>query len=168
MTPRSQSLDRFEALLTRHDSATAALEAWCRTEGIAQGQPIRAAVEQAGERELPPADRALLRMSGTQVPDYRHVRLTCGGTVLSEAHNWYVADRLRDDMRLQLADSDTPFGKIAAPLHFTRTILSSRRGGGAGCPAGTVLTQRAMLTLPDGRPLALLVECYTSAIIPRG
>jgi hypothetical protein len=94
---------------------------------------------------------------------YRHVRLSCGPVVLSEAHNWYLPSRLTPAMNTALATSDTPFGKVAAPLHFTRLALDARRGRAPSCPANTVLSHRALLRLPDGRPLALVVECYTAA-----
>jgi hypothetical protein len=98
---------------------------------------------------------------------YRHVRLSCGDVVLSEAHNWYLPGRLTPAMNAALAASDTPFGKVAAPLHFTRRPLDSRRGRAPACPADTVLSHRALLRLPDGQPLALVVECYTSANLGR-
>ncbi len=62
-----------------------------------------------------------------------------------------------------LASSQTPFGKVAAALNFSRERLASLRGPGFGCPAGTIVSHRARLRLPDGKPLALVVECYTRA-----
>jgi hypothetical protein len=165
MTPRRGDLDRFEATLAAHESATKALEAWCRAEGLASGQPIRAVVDQDAPRALPPEVAGLA--GGGELTGYRHVRLTCGDAVLSQAHNWYAEGRLSEDMRRALASSDVPFGTAAAPLGFTRRLLSSTRGAGEGCPAGTVLTQQAMLVLPDGATLALLVECYTGAVLPQ-
>lgn len=94
---------------------------------------------------------------------YRHVRLSCGASVLSVAHNWYVPSRLSPDMNEALETSDTPFGKVVAPLRFTRERLASERGPAEGCPKDTILSHRAVLRLPDGRPLSLVVECYTRA-----
>ena len=94
---------------------------------------------------------------------YRHVRLACGTNVLSEAHNWYVPGRLTPAMNAALAATTIPFGKVAAPLGFRRERLDSKRGARPECPRGTILSHRALLRLPDGRPLALLVECYTRA-----
>lgn len=117
----------------------------------------------------PPADlRRLLGADAQTAIGYRHVRLSCGAppagpVVLSEAHNWYLPSRLTAEMNATLAGSDTPFGKVAAPLHFARERLDSRRGRAPACPARTVLSHRALLRLPDGRPLALVVECYTAA-----
>lgn len=160
------AIDRFEALLAANDSATAVLEQWCRANGIGPSRDIRAVLV-AGAAEQPPADlRQILQASADERIGYRHVRLMCGELVLSQAQNWYASERLTPDMNQALETTDTPFGKVAAPLGFARTRLSSNRGAGADCPAGTVLAQRALLRLPDGRPLALLVECYTGAIIP--
>ena len=167
VTPLASDLDRFEATLAAHESATKALEAWCRSEGLASDMPIRAMVARGAQRR-PPADTQRLVGDGAgSLTSYRHVRLTCGETVLSEAHNWYAAGRLGEDMRRALETSDIPFGRAAAPLGFRRRLLSSTRGALGDCPAGTVLTQQAMLVLPDGAPLALLVECYSAAVLPR-
>ncbi|HMO67078.1 MAG TPA: hypothetical protein PKE25_00155 [Novosphingobium sp.] len=156
-------LSRLEATLASHDSATLALENWCQARGLADPPAIRAEPE-AGAAAAPPADLAsLLALSADEAPAYRRVALTCGDAVLSRAHNWYVPARLTPAMNAELAMSTTPFGKVAAPLGFRRERLDSQRGAAPGCPAGTLLSHRARLILPDGRPLALLVECYTPA-----
>lgn len=168
VTPPASDLDRFEATLAAHESATKALETWCRTEKPLLNDPIRAVVARGAQRRLP-ADATRLAGEGAgSLTGYRHVRLTCGDTVLSEAHNWYAAGLLTEDMRRALDASDVPFGRAAAPLGFRRRLLSSTRGALGDCPAGTVLTQQAMLVLPDGAPLALLVECYSAAVLPKG
>ncbi|MFM6832719.1 MAG: hypothetical protein ACKOVA_20640, partial [Novosphingobium sp.] len=91
------------------------------------------------------------------------VRLTCGDTVLSVAHNWYVPARLTPEMNRTLETTDAPFGKVVAPLGFRRERLASRRGRMAECPEGTILSHRAVLRLLDGRAISLVVECYTRA-----
>jgi hypothetical protein len=96
---------------------------------------------------------------------YRHVRLACGASVLSEADNWFVPARLTPEMNRTLAGTDTPFGKVAAPLGFRRERLEARRGRAPGCPPRTVLSHRALLRLPSGAPLALVTECYTRAVL---
>jgi len=95
------------------------------------------------------------------------VRLTCGDAVLSVAHNWYVPARLTPKMNHALETSDTPFGKVVAPLGFRRERLGSQRGRMAECPVGTVLSHRAVLKLADGRAISLVVECYTRANLSR-
>lgn len=92
---------------------------------------------------------------------YRHVRLTCGDTVLSVAHNWYVPARLSQAMNQTLETTDIPFGKVVAPLGFHRERLSQMRGRMDECPAGTILSHRAMLRLADERAISLVIECYT-------
>ncbi|WP_221774198.1 hypothetical protein [Novosphingobium flavum] len=149
-------LPRFEKTLAAQDSATAALGAWCEARHIASPARITAS-RIRGDDAPPPAE-----LAGANA-GYRHVRLSCGNSVLSEAHNWYSRDLLTPEMNRVLDTTDTPFGTVVAPLHFRRERLSSTRGAAAGCPAGTILSHRARLTLPGGQPLALLVECYTRA-----
>lgn len=97
---------------------------------------------------------------------YRHVALTCGDRVLSEAHNWYVRARLSQAMNHALDTSDIPFGRVAAPLHFRREAQGRQRGL---CPTGAAITtHRALLRLADDAPLALVVECYTAANLAGG
>jgi hypothetical protein len=154
----------FEATLAADPSATAALGQWCARQQIAKPARISAAPIASPATTTPPADiRHVLNLPADQAPGYRHVRLSCGHSILSEAHNWYVPARLTPAMNAVLASTDTPFGKVAAPLGFTRERLSSQHGRGPGCPAGTILTHRALLRLPAGQPLALVVECYTRA-----
>ena len=153
----------FEANLAAHASATAALQKWCEQRGIAPGASI--AVEfVTGADAAPPAGlSATLGIAADAPLGYRHVKLTCGAHVLSEAHNWYVPARLTPEMNRQLATSQVPFGRVAASLNFTREPLASTRRGDPGCPVGAISTHRALLRLPDGSPLALVVECYTEA-----
>lgn len=154
------SLADFSKALAARDSATAALQQWCEARRIAAPARIRA-IRVTGSTPAPPADLSRkLRLRRHEAFALRHVRLTCGDAVLSEAFNWYVPGRLTSEMNRALASSDTPFGTVAAPLRFRRQRLGTAI---AQCPAGTILAHRARLRLPDGRPLALLVECYTPA-----
>lgn len=153
----------FEANLAAHASATAALQLWCDQRGIAPGAAIEVEFV-SGADAVPPADlRTTLSVGADEVLGYRHVKLTCGTHVLSEAHNWYVPARLTPDMNRQLAESRVPFGRVAASLKFTREPLASSRRGDPGCPVGAISTHRALLRLTQGSPLALVVECYTEA-----
>ena len=158
-------LDSFEAALAAQDSATAVLTEWCAARGIADPAKIIAQPVE-GDDALPAPDLAQTLGVSDEAPlGYRHVRLSCGGKTLSEAHNWYVPARLTAAMNETLATTHTPFGTVAAPLGFRRERLGSVRARLAGCPADTVLAQRALLRLPSGEVLALLTECYTSAIL---
>lgn len=102
---------------------------------------------------------------GTEIV-YRHVRLYCGDTVLSQAHNWYLPDRLTAEMNRQLAETDVPFGRVVASLEFRRFPLKTGRTDHA-CPADMVLANRSVLRLPDGQALALVIECYTAATLSK-
>ncbi|MEP7223163.1 MAG: hypothetical protein ABI673_10925 [Novosphingobium sp.] len=160
-------LARFEAALAAQDSATAALAGWCVAQGFARDPVITAQIVRGKDAVPPPDLRGLLEVGAAEAIAYRHVRLSCGATVLSEAHNWYVPARLTADMNALLAGSDTPFGKVAAPLRFRRVPLATAGGRIAPCPPGTISTHRALLRLPEGEPLALVVECYTPANLSR-
>lgn len=158
--PHTKLIDQFEATLSSTDSATMALTQWCEQRKLAPEARISATLVK-GEDALPAPD--LPDTLGTETPGYRHVRLSCGPHVLSEAHNWYNPALLTPEMNQLLATTDTPFGKAVASLHFRREKLATRRGPLPGCPADTILANRALLRLPDNRVLALVLECYTPA-----
>jgi chorismate-pyruvate lyase len=162
-------VDGLERMLASHDSATTALEQWCEQQGLANPAHV-VAEPAAGQLGAEPSYlRAVLNISAEEALGVRHVHLTCGGRLLSRAQNWYVPSRLTPEMNAVLAASTTPFGKVAAPLGFRRELIETRRGPGPDCPAETVLFQRAVLRLPDGRPLAHVLECYAaSAVGPAG
>lgn len=164
--PQGPVLDRFEATLARHASATAAMEEWCLAERIAPSPDIRALREAGPALAASAETRAALQVGPHERLGYRHVRLACGDRVLSVAHNWYVPARLTKEMNAMLEGSDTPFGKVVAPLNYTREEQPAHRGGTSACPAGTVLTKGAVLRLPDGTPISLVIECYTKGILP--
>ena len=115
------------------------------------------------QEEASPAVRMALGIGAEEPLAYRHVRLRCGGTVLSDAKNWYVPARLTPAMNTALETTRTPFGTVVRPLGFTRERLESRRGRAAECPAGTVLSHKAVLRLADGRGISFVAECYTRA-----
>lgn len=166
-------LEPFRQALARQDSATAALGEWCAARHIADPPVIQALpiiadgpviadepVEQPGVREA-------LGVGPHEPLGFRHVRLSCGSKVLSDARNWYVPARLTTEMNAALASSQVPFGKIVAPLGFRRERLAEKRGRMAGCPAGTILSHHAVLRLGDDRAIALVTECYTQANLRR-
>jgi chorismate-pyruvate lyase len=167
VAPQLEMLTRFEAALAAQDSATAALAQWCTEQGIAATPVITADLVRGADAPPPPDLRTMLEVNSAEPLAYRHVRLSCGSTVLSEAHNWYVPGRLTTEMNTALAGSDTPFGKVVAPLHFRREPLATEPGRIPPCPHGTISTHRALLRLPDSRPISLVMECYTQANLPR-
>lgn len=162
-TPRSALLERFEAGLAAQDSATAALESWCGQRGFADPARVIAAPLTGEALAASARIRAQLGVTAAEPLKYRHVRLSCGGRALSDAHNWYVPARLTAEMNRQLETSDIPFGKVIASLDFTRERLAAQRGASPECPPGTVLSHRALLRLPDGRAISLVIECYGKA-----
>lgn len=166
-TADHDSIAALERALQSNPSATRALEGWCAARGLADDPQI-VAQRLKGEAGPEPADlRTRLGVSAEAPLGYRHVELVCGTRVLSVAHNWYLREHLTAEMNAALDGSDAPFGKVVASLRFTRETIDSRHGGEPGCPPSTVLSQIALLRLPDGRPLALVTECYTRAAIER-
>lgn len=159
----SPALPRFQAVLAANDSATAALAQWCAAKGIATPPSIRALADRSAVAQPSAQIRAALAVGPQEPVAYRQVRLACGDTVLSHAHNWYVPSRLETGMNRTLETTDAPFGRVVAPLQFRRERLAEKRGAMEECPPATVLSHRALLRLPDGRPISLVVECYTRA-----
>jgi len=158
------ALPRLEATLAAQPSATAALQGWCAERRLADPPVIRAEADRT-PLAAPPAVRTALGIAADTPLGHRRVRLVCGGIVLSVAHNWFVPERLTPAMTDTLDRTDTPFGTVVAPLHFTRQRLEQRRGRLALCPPGTVLSHRAVLRRPDGAAISLVVECYTRAAL---
>jgi len=156
----ASALAQLETTLAAQDSATAALAQICAAHHW-QGSVTATRVKNADALPAPDVDETL----GSQGAEYRHVRLSCGTHVLSEAHNWYAPERLPPAMAHTLATTDTPFGKVTATLGFKRERIAAKRGPLPGCPKDTVLSHRALLRLPDGSALALVIECYTPAAL---
>jgi chorismate-pyruvate lyase len=151
----------LNADLLAHDSATAVLQQWCADHRLAD--PPRIVAERARGRDKP-ADarvRRLLRADPGEIIAYRHVRLACGGVVLSEADNWYRPGRLTADMNRALDTTDTPFGTVVKPLGFHRERLSAVVLGGRRA----IIRHQALLETPDGTPFSLVVETYLRAAV---
>jgi chorismate-pyruvate lyase len=168
-------LKRLENLLLTQPSATAVLESWCKTYQIARDPRVIAERPPAPDKPAPPDVRTHLRIASGETIHYRHVRLLCGGQLLSEADNWYVADRLTTEMNRLLQSTDTPFGRVISALHFRRTTLSSQVfwssrsaapdiRGDLAFPAH-VITNEAVLHAVSGLPIAEVVESYTAGVL---
>lgn len=151
----------FEATLAAHASATEALRVWCEARGLASPAQIMARPVTGAKARQPTGLRRLLGIAADEPLGYRHVELTCGNRVLSSAHNWYVPGRLSAEMNAALAATQVPFGRIAAPLGYRREPLEILAKPPPGCPANTISAHRALLRLPDGQPLAYVLEFYT-------
>jgi hypothetical protein len=177
-------LQTLNADLLGHDSATLTLDRWCATHHIASPATIVAERVRGIDKPATPEIRAALRVSADAPVGYRHVRLRCGEHVLSEADNWYVPGRLTADMNHALDTSDVAFGRAVQALHFTRHTLSAdllwsplpEGWEMQGLPVAPrhprplpipdhVLEHRALLSLPDGTPISLVVEDYTAEVL---
>lgn len=176
-----QDISALEQALRDGGSATAVLEDWCQARQLADPPVIVAERVGDADRPAPPEVR---RAFGADIAlRYRHVRLRCGTHILSIAHNWYAPERLTPAMNAQLDGSDVPFGKVIRPLGFSRKSLSStrlsprppaRRQAWRAARAPTakeppsILEQRAILLLPDGRPVSFVIEHYSAELYAKG
>jgi chorismate-pyruvate lyase len=177
-------LQTLNADLLSHDSATLTLDRWCEAHQMAS--PARVVADRLAVREQAPSalQRHELEVTATEPVRYRRVELRCGDHVLSEAENWYVPDRLTPEMNRVLDTTDTSFGRVVRALHFSRHVLEATLLW-SPLPAGwdsdtahrllswpawpgarsPVLRHRAVLVLPDGRPISEVVETYTAAVL---
>ncbi len=175
-------IETLNAELLSHPSATATLERWCSDHGLAQDAKIAAKLEKGAEKPLDSYSRLLLVLWPGEPVRYRHVRLSCGDVLLSEADNWYMPDRLTPEMNRLLDDTDTPFGRAIADLEFRRETLSVHRlwsplpehWEAQALPPATpgrieapefILEHRALLRPVGSLPVALVSERYTSAVL---
>ncbi len=156
------SLERLTRDILGAASATQFLTARCAELHLAEPAAVRA--ENIAAADGAAADvRALLHVGAEEKVRHRHVRLTCGGHVLSEADNWYVPSRLTPEMNQALDTTDTPFGTVVRPLNFHRkTVETSQPAGG-----GAVLQVKAVLLTPDQTPISLVVENYSGELLDR-
>lgn len=149
----ASSSTRPETAILRGASASAVLQVWC----AARGLPPLAARRMDLAEPADPIVRDALAAEPGQIIRYRHVRLACGGHILSEADNWYLPGRLTEAMNRTLDTTDTPFGLVAQPLGFTRRTLGVRRSP----DAAHRLEIRAVLVSSTGAPFSYVVEDYS-------
>ncbi|MDQ0453729.1 hypothetical protein [Rhizobium paknamense] len=175
-------LQDLNARLLSHDSATLTLDHWCARHELAPGQKIVA--ERVKDMDKPAGEevRAALKVSMDEPVGYRRVRLKCGDHVLSVADNWYVPSRLTPEMNKVLDSTDTAFGRVVQPLHFQRHTISAEllwrplpEAWEMGAPIESesgplhipdeVLQHHALLSVPDGTPISMVVETYTKEVL---
>lgn len=164
-------LAALDAALLRCDSATAALERWCREHGPASPGGVRVQVERDTAVAPAPGLQAMLQVSDAEPVHHRRVRLIFARVVLSEADNWYVPGRLTPAMGRRLHRSDMPFGRVVRALRFRRVRLAAEvlwappASSGAPDRASSlpahVLRHRALLLRADGAPFSHVAETYT-------
>ncbi|NSZ16691.1 hypothetical protein [Agrobacterium vitis] len=171
-------LQTLNADLLSHDSATLTLDRWCSTHKLADGAKITAERIKDVDKPATGEIRAALKVADGDKVGYRRVRLKCGDRILSEADNWYVPARLTDDMNKVLDTTDGAFGRVVQPLHFQRHTISAELlwkplpdgwEMGSVVPAASsnplsvpeyVLQHKALLSVPDGTPISMVVETY--------
>ena len=151
--------DQFRDALLAANSATAVLQTHCPPEtGAIRAEQV------AGTPPAPPADlRAALAIGPDEPVRYRRVRLMCGPIVFSEADNWYLPGRLTPQMNMTLETSDTPFGRVVAPLKPVRKTLQALP---AADPA--FLSVTAVLITAEGQPISGVIEVYQKAVLGPG
>jgi hypothetical protein len=158
---RKARIDALQKGVLGAASATQFLTSRCGAMHLATPAVVHADNSAAAGTGAPADVRALLKVSGTEPVRHRHVRLTCGGHLLSEADNWYVPARLTPAMNRTLDSTDTPFGAVVRPLNFHRqTVGTSHPAGG-----DVVLQVKAVLLTPQEAPISLVVENYSSVLI---
>ncbi|OAG73463.1 putative protein Y4mC [Acetobacter malorum] len=175
-------LNELDASLLSASSATRTLEDWSQRHHLAPNATVRAICQQTPPRPCPAALREALRLPAKAAPDtlrYRHVRLMCGNFTLSDAENWYLPSRLTDEMNKELDTTETPFGRVTAPLAFTRRLVQAERVWSplplgwelASLPAGSgqalafppvLFRHHAVLSRLDGTPISAVIESYTA------
>ena len=177
-------LQTLNADLLSHDSATLTLERWCAEHLLAQPARIVARRVHEPAKPIPEELRVRLAIDAVQPLNYRHVQLTCGEHVLSEADNWYVPSRLTADMNRRLETTDEPFGKVVQALGFQRRTLTAQLLW-SPLPAGwemsaaavepeplhmpkAMLRHEAILYTSDWLPFSAVVETYTNELFDFG
>lgn len=185
---RTQALALVQGLnaeILASRSATATLEKWCRDHGLATDPRVVAEVL-PGEPRAPAAEQLQrLRADSGQAVRYRRVRLRCGEHVLSEAENWYLPGRLTPEMNRLLETTDTPFGRVVAPLEPFRQTFAARllwlplpegwessshavppcQSSGPLAIPGALFEHRALVLARDSRPIAEVHEVYQGALL---
>ncbi|MHA6721065.1 chorismate--pyruvate lyase family protein [Sphingomonas sp. RS6] len=135
-------------------TATAVLQRRCDA-------PIRAIVDRKAARPASPEQRARLNVGADERIAYRSVVLSCAGTPLSVAENWYVPSRLTPAMNAALETGDVPFGAVVRGLQPHRRPIEQQLTG----TAPYVLRHRALVLDGRDRPIAEVVENYTPELL---
>jgi chorismate-pyruvate lyase len=175
-----RSMHSLNERILHANSSTLELELWCREKGIGDGR-ITVRCNRSVCRRLLDYDSldALRDCAGDDIA-YRSVQLVTDGTILVDADNWYFADRLTSNMRRELEETENSFGRVIASLRARRRTfmvklctfaeLEAMREHRA-CTQQTeygrlnhIFEHRALVHLPDGRPLAVVHERYRATL----
>lgn len=155
----------LNARLLAGPTATQVLADWCQRHGMANPARIHAERVEGAVAEASAEQRARLEVGSDEPLGYRRVRLMCGTHLMSEAENWYVPSRLTAAMRAQLAETDTPYGAVIAPLGPKRHNFEVTQLWQDGPLPRDLFRHRALVVGRDGRPLAEVVETYTAGTL---
>ena len=179
-------LQTLNVQLLSSKSATVVLENWCADHHMASLSKITARLVNDQDKPVSEETRKRLILDVSDRVKYRHVQLSCGSHILSEADNWYVPSRLTDQMNRALNSSDTPFGKIIAPLDPYRTTVETKiywspldKGWENDIGQSKITSQnnkaiklpkylfmhRALVSSKSGLPISEVVETYTNEAI---
>ncbi len=119
-----KGLEKLEERLSECKSATRALEEWCEEHGLVTPARIGAITMAQACKKATQDQLERLQVQKQDDVAYRQVRLLCADLLVCEADNWFVPSRLTDAMNIALQTTDTPFGKVVAPLQPYRDTYS--------------------------------------------
>lgn len=153
-------------------SATQVLDRWCTSHHMAPAGAVIA--EKIANKTVPATARLrrMLQLTASDRVQLRHVRLRCNGHILSVARLWYVPSRLPASIEASLQQTETPFGKVVAPMHLGRQSAGSssawlpKEGAPtAKTPPHILFSQRALMSRAAGLPIAYVVEDYQRGLL---
>jgi chorismate-pyruvate lyase len=158
-------LETLNAQLLAANSATLTLEKWCADHRLAVEPKIVAHRDLRADNPVTAEQRQRLGISLSEPVIYRKVQLKCGDLVLSEAENWYVPARLTDEMNSLLTTTQTPFGKVIAPLQPYRKTFAVEKVWSPLSPVpmdydATAFRHSAVVMDGTNTPLAEVRENY--------
>ncbi|MBT3070695.1 hypothetical protein KKP04_07425 [Rhodomicrobium sp. Az07] len=159
-------IERLNAELLSHPSATDTLDRWCRSSGRLPDAALAAEVHRDGaRRELTGEECARLAVSSGDAVRYRLVRIFFGDKFLSEAENWYIPARLSAEMNRLLEETETPFGRVVEDLDFQRETLSSDVLWTPEADAPAPILRHCAILSNGATPISLVVETYQPDVL---
>ena len=176
-------MQTLNAELLGSASATASLESWCRDHRLAIDPTIVARVVTSVTRLADTITRQRLEVGPADEVKHRRVQLRCGSRLLSVADNWYVPARLTREMNHLLETTETPFGKVVAPLEpyrrtfavqllwtplphgWEHTVTALPGASGALAIPAALFEHRAVLYTRANRPFSEVDEIYQRDVL---
>ena len=182
----SSVIQSLDVRLLSSTSATAVLEKWCSDHRLAK-EPKIIANRITKIDKIPSIEtRHRLNVDNNELLLFRHVELSCGEHILSEADNWYVPSRLSPEINKILEQSNVPFGKAIVSLKPIRktfysqllwsplpenweindiSINADKISALPFHPAHIILEHRALVLSQDQKPLSEVHEKYTEELL---